>query len=277
MTATHPPIYLNKTVDNKYIRCNKGAVRKADRVADDLLRRIVGGDLDVGSLLPKEVELAQSYGVNRSVVREAIKLLEVHRLVRPIRRRGTEVLNPMASVSPDVLRAMLRGADGRLDVALLRDFLEVRAQLDEQMCVLAATNRGDEDLAALDRIIERLEAVVDASSAEARVEFYDLCDELARGMASASKNRIFQMLVWWNQQVAEELREVFRTSRPGNRPHLDGMRLLVEMVRAGQPEQVRTLIRAFHDWASPRLVAAAALNNGESASMVMERMREEVG
>lgn len=83
------------------------ADRKADRVAQDLLRRIVAGEVEVGSLLPKEAELAEAHGVNRSVIREAIKLLEVHRLVRPIRRRGTEVLDPMASMSPEVLRAML--------------------------------------------------------------------------------------------------------------------------------------------------------------------------
>jgi len=70
--------------------------RKADRVAHDLLRRIVSGELPVGSLLPREDELAARYQVNRSVIREAVKLLEVHRLVRPVRRRGTEVLSPLA-------------------------------------------------------------------------------------------------------------------------------------------------------------------------------------
>ena len=34
------------------------AKRKADQVADDLLRRIVAGELTVGSLLPRENELA---------------------------------------------------------------------------------------------------------------------------------------------------------------------------------------------------------------------------
>ena len=79
------------------------AARKADRVAGDLVRRIVGGALEVGELLPKEAELADDYGVNRSVVREAVKQLEVHRLVKPIRRKGTEVLDPLCSPSADVI------------------------------------------------------------------------------------------------------------------------------------------------------------------------------
>ena len=81
--------------------------RKADLVARDLMRRIVSGEVSVGSLLPKEEELAAGYRVNRSGVREAVKLLEVHRLVRPVRRRGTEVLSPLSSLSPEVLRALL--------------------------------------------------------------------------------------------------------------------------------------------------------------------------
>src|SRR5688572_11597010 len=88
-------------------RRREAAPRKADRVSRDLLGRIVSGDLPVGSILPKEDELAEHYQVNRSVIREAIKLLEVHRLVRPVRRRGTEVLSPLSSMSPEVLRALL--------------------------------------------------------------------------------------------------------------------------------------------------------------------------
>src|SRR5688572_16140682 len=116
--------------------------RKADRVARDLLGRIVGGELAVGTLLPKEDELAAQFGVNRSVIREAIKLLEVHRLVRPIRRRGTEVLSPLSSMSPEVLRAMLSPRAGVIDRRVLGGFLEIRAALDVQMTGLAAERRS---------------------------------------------------------------------------------------------------------------------------------------
>ena len=67
--------------------------RKTDRVAEHLLRRIVSGELSPGAVLPREADLAEVFRVNRSVVREALKRLEVHRLVRPIKRRGTIVLD----------------------------------------------------------------------------------------------------------------------------------------------------------------------------------------
>lgn len=239
--------------------------RKADRVADDLLRRIVAGELDVGSLLPKEAELAERYEVNRSVIREAIKLLEVHRLVRPVRRRGTEVLDPLASLSPEVLRAMLVPEPGRVDRRLLADFLEIRASLDVQMSTLAAERRTDADLAILDGHLADLRAAL-----RDRPRYDRAADALSQAVARATHNRIFEMLVWWNREVATDLGDIFRTVRPANEPHLAGLSLMVDLIRRREVEQVRALVTAFHEWATPRLLAAAALSTGEPLSNVME-------
>lgn len=242
--------------------------RKADRVANDLLRRIVSGELEVGSLLPKEAELAARYEVNRSVVREAIKLLEVHQLVRPVRRRGTEVLDPMASMSAEVLRAMLAPSPGRVDRAVLADFLEVRAVLDVQMSMQAAARRTDEDLARLDAALDRLRAAL-----HDRPRYDRAAAALTRELAKAAHNRIFEMMVVWHQAVAADLADVFRVVRPANEPHLEGLVLLVDLIRRREVEEVRALVTAFHEWATPRLLAAAALATGEPLSHVMEGLR----
>lgn len=244
------------------------AERKADRVADDLLRRIVTAELAIGSLLPKEEELAAQYDVNRSVIREAIKLLEVHRLVRPVRRRGTEVLDPMASMSPEVLHAMLVPAPGRVDRAVLADLLELRAGIDVQMSALAAERRTPEDVAALERCVAQMRA-----SLNDRSRYDAAAMELSRAIARAAHNRIFEMMVWWQQAVMLELDDVFRVVRPANEPHLQGVSALVEQIKRGEVEAVRALVSAFHAWASPRVLAAAALSSGESLSRAMEEMR----
>jgi DNA-binding GntR family transcriptional regulator len=56
------------------------------RVADDLIARIRGGEHAVGAMLPTEVELCAAYGVSRHTVREALRLLENMGLV--LRRQG---------------------------------------------------------------------------------------------------------------------------------------------------------------------------------------------
>jgi DNA-binding GntR family transcriptional regulator len=62
------------------------------RIANDLVQRIVAGQYAVGSLLPKEIELAEQYGVSRHTMREALRRLTDTGLVSRRRRAGTEVV-----------------------------------------------------------------------------------------------------------------------------------------------------------------------------------------
>lgn len=242
-------------------RTGRAAVRKADQVAADLMRRIVAQELAVGATLPRESELAERYEVNRSVVREAVKLLEVHRLVRPVRRRGTEVLDPMGSMSPEVLRAMLVPRPGVLDRAMLSGLLEVRAQLDVQMSALAAARRTPADLAALEAALEALRGLL------ADPERYLAASlEVPLVLARATQNPVFVMLAHWNRAIAADLDDAFRLARPPVEAHLKGVELLVDLVRKRDVEGVRSIIGAFHAWASPRILAAADLSHGASAA-----------
>lgn len=241
----------------------RGAERKADVVSRDLLEQIVRGDLAVGSLLPREAELAAAYGVNRSVVREAIKLLEVHRLVRPTRRLGTVVLDPMASLTPEVLRAMLvrRDAEGaRVDVTVLAGLLEIRAGLDVQMAALAAERRTKADLAALDAEVARARTTAGDPAA-----FADALAGFALQIARATKNPLFEMMAHWNASITSEHDVVFGTIRSATGPHIEGLAVLAEAIRHKDAEGARQLVGAFHAWATPRLLAAAELANGDAS------------
>ena len=56
--------------------------RFARFVVDDLTTRIVRGDIPPGTVLPTEPALCKELGFSRTVVREALKLLEERSLVR---------------------------------------------------------------------------------------------------------------------------------------------------------------------------------------------------
>jgi DNA-binding FadR family transcriptional regulator len=234
-------------------------VRKADTVAEDVMRRIVRGEWAVGSILPREDGLATLYGVNRGVIREAIKLLEGHRLVRPVRRRGTEVLDPLRSLSPEVLHALLVPEPGKIDRTVLEGLLEVRAELDVKMSVLAAERRTKADLDRLDAALARARDALKDPNAYA-----ERSPDVALAVAQATQNPVFQMLAHWNRVVSRDLDELFRIVRPANEAHLQGMTVLVELVRKKDVAAIEQVTRAFHAWATPRLVAAAELASGPS-------------
>ena len=240
-----------------------GAPRKADQVAHDLLAQVVAGELSVGDILPREADLAQRYGVNRSVVREAIKQLEVHRVVRPVRRRGTEVLDPLRSMSPEVLSAMLVTRGGAIDRDVLADLLELRAAIDELMVGLAARRRDAEDLRALRAAIAALDEALPDPPAFARE-----MSEVSLAVARASKNQLLVALVHWNTAIYSEHESLFINIRIATPPMLQGLGALVDLIEAQDEVSARQITRAFHEWAIPRLLAAAALASGELVTEV---------
>ena len=223
--------------------------RKADEVARDLLGQIVRGELEVGSVLPREADLAEQYGVNRSVVREANKLLEVHRLVHPTRRRGTEVLDPMQSVTPAVLSAMLVDRRGRVDPDMLAEFLEIRSLLDVEMTALAAERHDEADLAELEHAVVRIEQTEPGTH-----EAFEAVNDFGAAVARASKNRIFVMLTHWHSQIAGTI-EPLLTKVRAPAASAGGHRVLFEAIRNREGELAAGLVREFHRWANQHLLS----------------------
>ncbi|MEM9695465.1 MAG: GntR family transcriptional regulator [Myxococcota bacterium] len=231
--------------------------RKADRVAEALLRQIASGRLRPGHVLEREAELAASHGVTRSVVREALRQLEAHGLVRPVKRRGTVVLDPLESPSPDVLRAMLEPEPGVFDGVVLRDLLEVRATLDVEMSVLAARRRVAADLAAFEVLLERLEENLGQPDGYATV-----MEDFISCVARATQNRIYQALVSWHHRIRADIDAMNLMIRLANEPHLSGITFLVQLIAERRADDVRTLVEGVHAWSIPRVLAAAALASG---------------
>jgi DNA-binding FadR family transcriptional regulator len=232
--------------------------RKADRLADDLLVRIVSGQFGVGSILPTESDLAERYRVNRGVVREAIKLLEVHGLVRPVRRRGTVVLNSLTSISAKVLRALVMPAPDRVDMGVLANLLEIREVMDVQLSTLAAARRTPTDLAAMDAALAALGPCLGNQTA-----YSNALGALMLAIAAASHNVLFQKLMAWHQEISVDLERVFAATRPANEQHIQAMTMMVQLIHQGDVRAVRDVLTQFHQWATPQLLAAAARFNGD--------------
>src|SRR5471032_270968 len=103
--------------------------RFASVVVDELTDLIVGGTYREGDLLPTEPALCEEFGFSRTVVREALKLLEERGLLRVEQGRGTRV-QPRTTwdlLDPTVLQIALAYDD---DMALLDDLMMVRRVLE---------------------------------------------------------------------------------------------------------------------------------------------------
>jgi DNA-binding FadR family transcriptional regulator len=133
--------------------------RRADAIVHDLLERIVSSDLNAGDLLPTEPTLCDSYGVSRTVIREAVKSLEEKGLVTARQGIGT-LVSPQEAwnlLDPALLAAIVRH-DERYEV--LDQLIGVRTALESQMARDAARRATPTDIHELSQLMDELDASI---------------------------------------------------------------------------------------------------------------------
>lgn len=163
-------------------------------IAAKLTGRIVSGEYPEKSLLPPERNLCEMFGVSRTVVREAVKLLESRGLASIEQGRGTVVRRPGHEQVADSLRLILQR-----DNHPIRQLLEVRNILETGMCALAAERRTEEDLGAMQSCL----AIMRAKPGEPE-GYVDADLEFHAAIARAAKNPVFLAIL---EPLAQLLRE----------------------------------------------------------------------
>jgi len=156
----------------------------ADRVTEALMRKIVSEELVAGSQLPSEQMIAQSFGVSRTVIREAISRLKSEGLVDTRQGKGAFVRTDRSDVP---LRIGMNRKDPR--TSLLHIF-ELRLGLDAEIASLAAMRRTRDQMVEIEKA---LQAIHEASDAGRDAVAEDMEFHLA--IAQATQNPFFFELI----------------------------------------------------------------------------------
>jgi DNA-binding FadR family transcriptional regulator len=126
------------------------------QISRRLGERILEGDLVPGQLLPDENALCEEFGVSRTAVREAVKMLVAKGLLEVRQRIGTRVLaaRHWQMLDRDVLMWHQSIA---VDNSRLISLMELRQSIEPDAAFHAATRRSDEQLAAILDACDRME------------------------------------------------------------------------------------------------------------------------
>lgn len=126
------------------------------QVADQLRDRILDGSLGSGDRLPTELDLADIFGVSRSTVREALRVLASRDLIYTTRGTtgGTFVSRVQFDKVSDYLETSLGLMSGTEDITLA-NLLEAREILEVPAAGLAALRREEHHLDELRAVVER--------------------------------------------------------------------------------------------------------------------------
>ena len=154
----------------------------AEELAERLRQRITDGQFEVGEKLPAEPELMRIFGIGRSTVREAVKILVNMGFLKVQQGAGTFVESRAAADDPMAQR--LRRAD-------IRDLDEVRRILEVAIVERAAGRRTEQDIEKIERFLAERGATAAAGRLEACIEA-DIRFHVA--LAEATHNEILYEL-----------------------------------------------------------------------------------
>jgi DNA-binding FadR family transcriptional regulator len=203
----------------------------AQAVTAELVGRIVRGLHAPGTPLPPEPALCEAFSVSRTVVREAVKVLQEKGLVQV--RHGTGTLVTPATtwnmLDELVLAAAIAQDDG---VAVLDDLVVTRRLLESDMANVAARVAGPDTIDRLRETVERMDELVDDPVAYADYDraFHDT-------IMQASENRIARGVVRsLESQVINTARYTGRTERALCIASNLGHRRVYERIAAHDPE-----------------------------------------
>jgi len=177
---------LTETVqdDRKTLRQPK-RTRLVDEVVGSLIEYIVANDLHAGARLPSENELAEQLSVSRTVVREALRVLNAREIVRTANGRGPVVGAPEGRIFKDYFSwLLLRNPHD------LRELFQLRMAIEVESAEQAARLRSEEDLDNMARLVALMSDVL--SDIE-RFTQYDLRFHIL--IAEASGNTLFAMII----------------------------------------------------------------------------------
>lgn len=195
-----------------------------DHVIQALGRRIVGGDLQPGELLPREDTLAEQMDVSRSVLREAVKVLAAKGLVESRPKVGTRIRDPRSWHQLDGQVLAWRCASMPTD-DFVQKLVEMREVIEPAAAALAARRCEVRQLETLDAAYASMaaatnlnawttadiafhEAVLDATNNELMVSLFSVVETSLETFFSLSARaaKDFKYSLPHHQKVLEAIR-----------------------------------------------------------------------
>lgn len=218
---------------------------------------IVERRLQPGDRLPSVRDLAEQFGVSRTVIREAVGALVAKSLLEVRHGSGITVRSPTAQSVAQSMSLFLRGGHAQPPY---QKIIEVRRTLEVAIAGLAAERRSDADLGELQALLDEM-AGLDEGERFVRndVAFHAT-------LARATHNELYVMLL---DSIADLLVQARRLAlavpdgRAGAQKHHPA---IFGQVEAGNAEGAREAMRAHLAEAEATMSQALALKSNLAES-----------
>ena len=207
--------------------------RLVDRVVAEIEELALSGQLQPETKLPPERELADQFGVSRTVLREAVQILVTKGLLESRHGVGTIVRRMTVEQVTEPLTMLLRSHTGGHDISF-DQLHQVRTILEVEIAGLAAARATEAEIATLRQALVRMEASQEtlASLALSDADFH-------RTLVTITHNPLLVVLL---DSLRDLLSDYIKTVTLYLDPHQDVLPphyAIVEAVATKDPERAR--------------------------------------
>lgn len=212
------------------------------QIIKSLTEYFFSGAMLAGSKLPSERQLAETLGVSRSAVRDAIQSLGLLGIVEIRQGDGTYLRSSGSELLPRVIEWGLFLGERRV-----MEMVEARRVMEISLAGLAARRRTDTDIGLLTDLIDRMDAAAD------RAQFIELDVEFHAAIGAAARNAVLSdvlsnirslIRVWMARSL-----EAAGETRTSNDEH----RAVLTAIITGDHRKAQTAMRTHMRRAEQRL------------------------
>ena len=218
---------------------------KKESVVQSVINRLTEGmrrgELKPGDKIPTEPELAESLGVARSSVREAIKILTYLGVLESKRHEGTFVCN---GFEESMIDPMVYGII--LNQDSFENLMELREMTEAGMMRLAIKNHDEAELAELEKRLNDMAEIIGGTDEESIKAFFEADDRFHDMIAVMGKNpmadKINRVVRTLTYAVRYETVSSMITRGKGQELY-EAHRVLLEAIKQGDEEVLSNKVR----------------------------------
>ena len=220
-------------LDNMYTPIQSSKV--FEKIAEQIEKRILSGELRSGDRLPTERELSEQFQASRTAVREAMKTLAQRGLVDMRPGRGTIVIDGTSQAMRHSLGLMMMVGQAGNSANLV----EVREIIEPGIAALAAVRATKEEITAMREAVR----VMDDNLNEANA-FIAADNDFHRALAKGTQNALILTLVdSIVDLLSEQRKQIFALSGAPERGQIHHKSILESVVQH-DAEAAREAMRA---------------------------------
>jgi len=205
------------------------ASRISENISEQIRAAVLNGELKIGDQLPPEKEFANHFGVSKSSLREAYRVLEAYGLleIRQGMSGGAFIKKvDLGTVKDSLVNYFFFENPG------LREYTEIRTFLEPQVVRICAEKATDKDIEYLENNISAMESEPDAKNF-----ISDLDIAFHKKLVDITGNKIISLVVETIQTALINIKRIVHTDEHFLKMVCEGHKRIVAELKEHDPEK----------------------------------------